>query len=499
MKKIVVDRKSAQDAYSASIELRPHQLAMLHACRQQEEKHPHLRGVMTAPPGSGKTLVALALCSPPGELSLIVVPRPIHRQWLEEVKKFDIPCRSLVDYPDIFQLRNRQHGDCGVIITEPLFYPLICETFRACVLAFDRVVLDEGDSLGFFTGKHVPPAPRVWTLTANRDYNPDGMCIDVDPDFAFSSTPLPPPEVHKVLCRDDHASRILSSVLSPGEMRPVYAGDFTFMKQPDRAMAVDSAADAVKILVEATTGEIEQYDRQLLGVLDVKKALYREHLEGMKDKAEQRLHLMRERITSTGMCNICLDLLDKLEVATKCCQNTLCKSCMAALTSNDCPICRASLFEVVVVDEKPQHTLPEAKPTSKLDTLMKIIAEARIAHILVFAMWTGMFDNIRDQLDESGVDYVTLDGGNRREIDKAVDKYKGQRGCVMLGNASSFGRGLNLEHTTDVVLLHSISSKDWSQVVGRAQRPGRTQRLRVWELVYEGEQEAMPVGDSAGC
>lgn len=506
MNKTVVTSRSTRSphtAYSATVQLAPHQLAMLHACKQQERKHPQLRGLLTAPPGSGKTFVALALCCRPRELSLIVVPRPIHRQWMQEAAKFNIRSRSLVDYSDVLQLQNRQADDSGVIITEPLMYPTICETCKICQLTFDRVVLDEGDSLGFFTCRCVHPSPRVWTVTADRyhipDNNPRSVGVDVEPDFAVSAFPLPLPEVSRVLCRDDHASRILSSVLSPGEMRPVYAGDYTFIKQPDRAMAVDTAADAVKTLLAATTAEMEQINRQLEGAPDVKRTGYREHLQGLKAKAEQRLQLMRERITETGMCNICLEPLEELEVATKCCQNTLCKPCMAVLTLNDCPICRALRFEVVVVKQDAIATPPVDQLPSKLDALLTVVAEARDAHILVFSLWSGMFDKIRERLDGRGVQYVTLDGGNRAEIDKAVDKYKGKGASVFLGNASFFGRGLNLERTTDVVLLHSLSSKDWSQVVGRAQRPGRTQRLRVWELTYEGEKEAMPVGDSAGC
>jgi hypothetical protein len=46
---------------------------------------------------------------------------------------------------------------------------------------------------------------------------------------------------------------------------------------------------------------------------------------------------------------------------------------------------------------------------------------------------------------------------------------------------------MNLENTTDVVFLHKTNLSMKHQVIGRAQRPGRTSQLKVWELLHGNE------------
>ena len=60
--------------------------------------------------------------------------------------------------------------------------------------------------------------------------------------------------------------------------------------------------------------------------------------------------------------------------------------------------------------------------------------------------------------------------------------------CLLL-NSTNTGAGLNLENTTDLVLYHNMSSELSIQVIGRAQRPGRTTSLNVYRLVYDNEKQ----------
>ena len=54
-------------------------------------------------------------------------------------------------------------------------------------------------------------------------------------------------------------------------------------------------------------------------------------------------------------------------------------------------------------------------------------------------------------------------------------------------NSRFFGSGLNLENSTDIILYHSMTPEITKQVIGRAQRPGRTQPLNIWNLRYSDE------------
>jgi hypothetical protein len=54
-------------------------------------------------------------------------------------------------------------------------------------------------------------------------------------------------------------------------------------------------------------------------------------------------------------------------------------------------------------------------------------------------------------------------------------------------NAQYFGAGINLQMTDDIFIYHRMSSDLEKQVVGRAQRIGRTDKLNIHYLCYDNE------------
>ena len=68
-----------------------------------------------------------------------------------------------------------------------------------------------------------------------------------------------------------------------------------------------------------------------------------------------------------------------------------------------------------------------------------------------------------------------------------VELFARREAPVLLLNASHYGAGLNLEAASHVVLMHRMDADLETQVVGRAQRLGRTAPLRVVRLVHPGE------------
>jgi len=84
--------------------------------------------------------------------------------------------------------------------------------------------------------------------------------------------------------------------------------------------------------------------------------------------------------------------------------------------------------------------------------------------------------------------YVELDGGNVKALDKILNEYKAGGGArVLMLNSAFYGCGMNLENTTDIIFFHKTDRIMYEQVIGRAQRPGRTGRLSVHNLLYLNE------------
>ena len=81
-------------------------------------------------------------------------------------------------------------------------------------------------------------------------------------------------------------------------------------------------------------------------------------------------------------------------------------------------------------------------------------------------------------------------GQEYKKVRNIVDKYRSNaddRIDVLVLNAKHFGSGLNLENTTDIFLYHNMGGPMTNQVLGRAQRPGRTSPLRITRFCYENE------------
>ena len=55
-------------------------------------------------------------------------------------------------------------------------------------------------------------------------------------------------------------------------------------------------------------------------------------------------------------------------------------------------------------------------------------------------------------------------------------------------NAQHYGSGLNLQMATDIVIYHEMVKELETQVIGRAQRLGRSEPLLVHYLLHENEK-----------
>lgn len=108
--------------------------------------------------------------------------------------------------------------------------------------------------------------------------------------------------------------------------------------------------------------------------------------------------------------------------------------------------------------------------------------------IIVFSDRTSLFVKVRIGLEEKKVTHSELDGGNVKDMDRIITRYKQGDLTVILANSSMFDCGMNLENTTDIVFVHKIKDHaKYQQIMGRAQRYGRKDRLMVWQLYHENE------------
>jgi SNF2 family DNA or RNA helicase len=168
----------------------------------------------------------------------------------------------------------------------------------------------------------------------------------------------------------------------------------------------------------------------------------------------------------------------------------ICPYCKARLTTNDL---------LILSDTKPENAAEEIKTYtqiggimdfstshSKLQNLEVLLEAKRGGKILIFSCSDTSFAKLTPILERKRIKYEYLKG-NGSHVNNVMEKYKTGDINVLLVNVRYYGSGFNMENTTDVIMFHKFDTEIEKQVVGRAQRFGRTSELNVWYLMYENE------------
>jgi SNF2 family DNA or RNA helicase len=243
-----------------------------------------------------------------------------------------------------------------------------------------------------------------------------------------------------------------------------------------------------KIKLEYTKDMIFHSEEQR----DSKLKMLQEEVSGF----ESKLNLLNERITKNDICVICLNVFEKKSI-TNCCKNSFCFACICKWinTNPTCPVCKNSLSILndlyvidndTISDECIQEIPQKLDKHAQFRILIRQIYERNCnSKVLVFSEYDNSFYKIDKILNDEQLSYAYVKGVG---INTIINKYKTSNETnILLVNSKSFGSGLNLENTTDVILFHKFDSQIEKQVIGRAQRPGRDSILNIHYLLYENE------------
>jgi hypothetical protein len=224
--------------------------------------------------------------------------------------------------------------------------------------------------------------------------------------------------------------------------------------------------------------------------------LKKENIKTSEDKIKKlqtRLKDIKERIESfkDDNCPICFDNSNK-PVIVSCCNNMVCLKCLVNV-KNLCPFCRIVITtdKMNILDNtiknKPKEDKKEDKLKNKIENLINLIKSNMKGKYLVFSSYDETFNDIIKEFVKNKIKYSTI-LGSVSHINNVIDDFTDGIINVVMMNAKHYGSGLNLQMATDVVLYHEMPKELETQVIGRAQRLGRTSSLNVHYLLHENEK-----------
>lgn len=135
---------------------------------------------------------------------------------------------------------------------------------------------------------------------------------------------------------------------------------------------------------------------------------------------------------------------------------------------------------------------PDELASGKWDLYRELLSECLEAglKVVVFTQYLGMIELMARDLEERGVEFVTLTGSSR-DRGAIVDRFNGDQGCrVFLGSLKAGGTGIDLVGGS--VVIHydrwwNAARED--QATDRVHRIGQRRAVQVFKLVTEGTLE----------
>ena len=527
---MLLHSKSPQAPQPANckIRLKPHQLAMLKKCNNIESLN-YKYGILADKPGAGKTYVLLSmiLCDEVKGLNIIVVPQNIYTQWIEAIQAFsdELTFTRYVNYEDISSLYYvPELPKSDIIITTALYYNIVADSLSSCASSVKRVILDEIDSIDKCVQKKID-CEMMWfvsasyskerienTLASSQNSIDLAMEQDVtckcDEDFVSTSFALEEPKQIDYICNSSYLDLMLKDLLDDKELQAAYASDFSLIArrtyknvaQNDK-QAIDFLIKDLRMTIDGERVKLDSYVKKGTDLNDI-EMMNKDECTQIIAECIDKLANIHKKIEKYDLCVGCLDKFeDTKRTRTFCCQHDMCSKCIDNWYNKTlyCPYCRSKV-------EQTRHTLVSvgcgsvgcgsqpaatnqisATSRDKINMLLHLLRNQTGRKIIIFSDYSKIFNTITTLLNENGMRYVELDGGNVKALDKILHEYKFGGARVLMLNSAFYGCGMNLENTSDIIFFHKTDRIMYDQVIGRAQRPGRSGRLSVHNLLYLNE------------
>lgn len=382
----------------------------------------------------------------------------------------------------------------------------------------------------------IPHSGYIKSIFSDLCRTPSGMrvaralVVRNSDDFVRMSTNLPQPEQFIVRCRTPRYISMLNGYVSSAIMERLNAGDIVGAMHCVDSNRRTTTENVVRVCIEKyqtsvdkLTKSIDAY-RKMQCANEEEENMFGAEIARMEERVGElcaRIDGIRSRITEHDTCPICLEDISNKSVAP-CCAVAMCFSCIQTwihvrsptTSRTQCPMCKTdiSATDIMVVDDAsasssaPSQT--SAQPDSsiggvllpadgdKISNLEAILAQRpATARFLICSSFERSFDNVSGMLTRMRMPFAYLKG-NPSQVNAVIRQFDAGEVRALLINGSNYGSGINLTATTDVVLFHNFENELQKQVIGRAQRFGRTTPLRLWYLLHDNEAVPAPASVS---
>ena len=438
--------------------------------------------------------------------TLVLASPSIVPQWEKELLSCNLSVQVIVNKQDLDRLE--QINSDVVLVSVPMFNNL---ALSYSSYAWKRFIFDEPGHVRV-TGMKEVKAGFYWFVTATPeaittkhrncrgsfmkkiigdgwtkfDEQYSGMILKNNTGFVQASFRMPP-TYHQTYVCNQAVLGVVSGAISTAVRRMIAGGDI--------GGAISAlGGKKTRNIVELVKQEKLEEQARLTADIHIYENIRRndKKLAEAKRKSNEiaeQLSALEERMRNmlNATCSICLGALSK-PVMEPTCQNLFCGQCLLTWLHKDerCPLCRANIThgELVYLENAPtegKKAKDQTRVLSQVETVNDIIRKKKDGKFLVFSSYDATFAPICRFLKEEGIAFTELRGG-RTVRERDLEGFRNGNIRVIFLNSDFNGAGLNLQETTDIILYHEMPQSTEDQIIGRANRIGRTHPLEVHHL-----------------
>jgi hypothetical protein len=483
--------------------------------------------------------------------NLLVIPHNLAPQWDQSIKEFSENMKYIVvnvqKKVELLYQEEPRIGEYDLIVVTSTFYNHVAHFLTSRSFKLQRVFYDEVDNMNlpscvsvdsnfyWFVTASIgnllyPRGYHRWDYTLNKDvWKALGLrnagfiknlfmdlytnlsrdfvkilIIKNDDDFVKRSISLPEIINHQIKCKTPMTINVLNGLVDRSVIDSLNAGDVNSALQYVNPNNKNTEDNLITMLIDKLIKNLHnldvriQFTQNLEFNNDTERQNELNRLTNKRREVQHKIDCIKDRIKSNNTCCICYDDI-KNKTITPCCSNSYCFVCIHIWLARHtaCPLCKDVLPSsslLVVNEDNPdesssQEVITEDDVNEAFDKIknLEILLKLKLGEkILIFSSSESSLNNIVKILDVLNISHSFVKG-HHQHIAKVVDRYKNGNLRVLLVNTRNYCSGMNLENTTDIVMLHKFDTEIEKQVIGRAHRYGREIPLHVWYLLYENE------------
>lgn len=435
--------------------------------------------------------------------NIVLASPSIIPQWETEIRKTELSYAKITHSRDIEGIESNEYDI--ILIIPSLFNSFILQHED---IAWKRFIFDEPGHIKVPSMKFIM-AGFYWFVTATPDeiYPRHSRCMNSfmknllvsaghhtdffegliikDPlEYLEMSFSMPATQNIYHNCYQP-ISFVMRGIINEQIVNMINAGNIT---GAITALGGKQTNNLIEIVKQKKLQEIEEIEIRIR-IAEIRqqheqKKQWIQQKEIVQEQIDTLEHRIKEMLNNN--CNICYEPIE-IPVLEPRCHNIFCSKCMLTWlqTKTTCPLCRnnVNMSELVYLIKENQENKEEnqEKKLTKEQKLIEILKENDNNKFLLFSKFDSTFMQLYNLLTEHNISFSEIKGSTETRK-RIIENFKNGNIKVLLVNATINVAGMNLQETTDIIIYHEMNDSTHAQIIGRANRIGRTEPLRVHHL-----------------